>query len=284
MISSISIFISELTVLAHTLVILDTLNPLLSDSAPLPTLLAPLIGPQTSLLATLHTSVPLVPFQQPTLSHAGYSPPPQTLLTYLATTLITLQPLPHVLDAKRAELRAEAPPTFGLGADSGLAAASQTRYRSSNGVGTGLSGEWVEGVLVGLGAQSEDVVLGVEFRRKSGRTMGGEYVLSRSTDKGGAGGPPVGRSARPEIMLLEEHPRYKALFPSDLGEGASKDDAETGETFSLSLTEKQRRDREGVVLPYFDAQRDEGPGEGGRILYQMGEEDFGDWDEEEDEV
>jgi elongator complex protein 5 len=40
------------------------------------------------------------------------------------------------------------------------------------------------------------------------------------------------------------------------------------------------RDREGVVLPYFDAQK--GGGEGGRILYDMGEED--DFDEEEDEI
>ena len=53
-------------------------------------------------------------------------------------------------------------------------------------------------------------------------------------------------------------------------------------TFSLGLTEKQRRDREGVVLPYFDAQKDEGMGEGGRILYDMGIED--DFDEEEDEI
>ena len=53
-----------------------------------------------------------------------------------------------------------------------------------------------------------------------------------------------------------------------------------GTTFELGLTKKQREDREGVVLPYFDAQK--GDGEGGRILYDMGEED--DFDEEEDEI
>jgi len=37
-------------------------------------------------------------------------------------------------------------------------------------------------------------------------------------------------------------------------------------------------------LPYFDAQNGAGPGEGGRILYEMGEEDFDDFDEEEDEI
>jgi elongator complex protein 5 len=58
-------------------------------------------------------------------------------------------------------------------------------------------------------------------------------------------------------------------------------------TFNLGLTEKQRRDREGVVLPYFDAQREggaAGPGEGGRILYDMGAEDREDFDDEEDEI
>ena len=58
-----------------------------------------------------------------------------------------------------------------------------------------------------------------------------------------------------------------------------------GATFELGLSAKQRRDREGVVLPYYDAQQREGGaagGEGGRILYEMGVED--DFDEEEDEV
>lgn len=64
-----------------------------------------------------------------------------------------------------------------------------------------------------------------------------------------------------------------------------QEDAET--TFSLGLTEKQKRDRDGVVLPYFDAQKEggaAGPGEGGRILYEMGAEDREDFDDEEDEI
>lgn len=69
------------------------------------------------------------------------------------------------------------------------------------------------------------------------------------------------------------------------GAGNGDEDAEGMEsTFSLGLTEKQRRDREGVVLPYFDAQKGEGPGEGGRILYEMGDEDREDFDDEEDEI
>ncbi|KAF3356509.1 hypothetical protein VdG1_03789 [Verticillium dahliae VDG1] len=64
--------------------------------------------------------------------------------------------------------------------------------------------------------------------------------------------------------------------------GAGQDEGEPASTFSLGLTEKQRRDRDGIVLPYFDAQTDIGAGEGGRILYEMGRED--DFDEEEDEI
>jgi elongator complex protein 5 len=53
-------------------------------------------------------------------------------------------------------------------------------------------------------------------------------------------------------------------------------------TFSLTLTERQRMEREGVVLPYFDAQMAGTTGEGGRILYDMGIED--DFDDEEDDI
>ena len=73
------------------------------------------------------------------------------------------------------------------------------------------------------------------------------------------------------------------------GRGQGERGKEDGEgptmetTFSLGLTAKQRRDRDAVVLPYFDAQTDVGSaGEGGRILYEMGRED--DFDDEEDEI
>ncbi len=58
------------------------------------------------------------------------------------------------------------------------------------------------------------------------------------------------------------------------------DGEEMETTFSLGLTEKQRKDRDGIVLPYFDAQTEIGAGEGGRILYELGRED--DFDDEED--
>jgi elongator complex protein 5 len=80
------------------------------------------------------------------------------------------------------------------------------------------------------------------------------------------------------VTLLEDHPDYKSPEEADHGSTSATGEADT--TFEIGLTEKQRRDREGVVLPYFDAQK--GGGDGGRILYDIGSED--DWDEDEDEI
>lgn len=90
-------------------------------------------------------------------------------------------------------------------------------------------------------------------------------------------------------MLLDEHTLYSST-PSGLGssiEAGQGGGEEVETTFNLGLTEKQKRDREGVVLPYFDAQKEGGAlgaGEGGRILYEMGAEDREDFDDEEDEI
>lgn len=94
---------------------------------------------------------------------------------------------------------------------------------------------------------------------------------SSSTDE-----VPPGTKLRETVTLLEDHPQYRSP-EQETDAGA---EGEAGGTFELGLTDKQRRDREGVVLPYFDAQK--GGGEGGRILYDMGSED--DFDEEEDEI
>ena len=113
-------------------------------------------------------------------------------------------------------------------------------------------------------------MLQIEYRRKSGRTVGGDalsFVMSRE----------AGAKGRVRFGLLKDHVAFKKDEVKEEQMGGADS------TWSLELTEKQRRDREGVVLPYFDAQK-EGGGEGGRILYEFGEEDFGDWDEEEDEI
>ena len=138
----------------------------------------------------------------------------------------------------------------------------------------GLS-EDAEGVLQGLGSNDPSgVVLEMESRRKSGRGVREWYFLP-SLSKLGETELQAKNRFRETVMLLEDHPLYRRKQEVDEGQ-----DGDLDVTFELGLTERQRRDREGVVLPYFDAQK--GGGEGGRILYDMGVED--DFDEEEDEI
>lgn len=170
---------------------------------------------------------------------------------------MTTHSLHHVLARKAARERSVAEPVFGLEED-------------------------VEGVLVGLGGNGpEGLVLEMEYRRKSGRGVRESYFLAHPSAKitpAGTAGSGINRF-RETVILLEDHPLYRRPEEDNAGKGGAEEEG-MGVTFELGLTEKQRRDREGVVLPYFDAQK--GGGEGGRILYDMGVED--DFDEEEDEI
>ena len=119
--------------------------------------------------------------------------------------------------------------------------------------------------------QAEGIVLEMEHRRKSGRGVLEWYILPPASHY-----PP--QQMKEIVTLLYDHPLYRPPEEPDMGAGVEEPES----TFDLRLTDRQRREREGVVLPYFDAQQGDGPGEGGRILYDMGEED--DFDEEEDEI
>lgn len=144
-----------------------------------------------------------------------------------------------------------------------------------------------EGLLISLrerdgNSDREGLVVEMEVRRKSGRGVREIFVLqpAESSSKASSLAQQLGT-----ITLLDDHPSYAP--PEDISPAAGVQEEEVETTFNLGLTEKQRRDREGVVLPYFDAQKDgggQGPGEGGRILYDMGEEDREDFDDEEDEI
>ena len=112
----------------------------------------------------------------------------------------------------------------------------------------------------------DGVVVEMEMRRRSGRAVVGEFVLVQGQQQGGV-----------VVMVKGDHPEFRKRAAEEVAEGEGME-----ASFDLGLTEKQRRDREGVVLPYFDAQTEVGGGEGGRILYDMGRED--DFDEEEDEI
>ncbi|KAL4898611.1 Elongator complex protein 5 [Aspergillus ambiguus] len=241
------------------LVLIDSINPLLHSKKTgaqfsLSTFLGSFLAPsnpsapkvETSLVVTFHQDIPSPP------AHSPYAPPPLSMLTYLATTVIRLHSFSHILAQKAARDRSLVAPVFGLE-------------------------EEQDGVLLGrLDKPSENdaaegVVLEMEHRRKSGRGVLEWYFL-----------PPASRYPPQQfkeiVTLLDDHPLYRP--PEELDAGVGEEEPES--TFELRLTEKQRRDREGVVLPYFDAQQGNGPGEGGRILYDMGEED--DFDEEEDEI
>ena len=150
-------------------------------------------------------------------------------------------------------------------------------------------GEGVEGVLQGRGAnghlerddEKAGFVMEVEHRRKSGRGVREWYFVPTSTSSAKTTSSTMASAVREKVILLEDLPAYKASSISSSGDGdGAEEEKPEGTTFELGLTEKQRAAREGVVLPYFDAQK--GGGEGGRILYDMGEED--DFDEEEDEI
>lgn len=166
--------------------------------------------------------------------------------------MIRLHSFSHILAQKAARDRSLAAPVFGLE-------------------------EEQDGVLLGRldkpgrNEAAEGIVLEMEHRRKSGRGVLEWYFIPPASQY-----PP--QQVKEIVILLDDHPLYRP--PEGLDAGAAEEEPES--TFELRLTEKQRRDREGVVLPYFDAQQGNGPGEGGRILYDMGEED--DFDEEEDEI
>ncbi|KAK9419781.1 putative Elongator complex protein 5 [Seiridium unicorne] len=230
------------------LLVVDTLNPLSSTSAShLPHFLSSLITtPAISLVGLYHTDVPLVLPK----TFGEYEPHPLTVLCHLATAILRVGSLYQAIKRKEARNRSLADPEWGLN-------------------------EGREGVLIGLkGGKggAEGLVIDMEIRRRSGRSVGEKFVLIPSEKLG------LGGASR--ISLLNDHPMFKDPVADDVEIKEGGDEAET--TFSLGLTEKQKRDREGIVLPYFDAQTDIGAGEGGRILYEMGRED--DFDDEEDEI
>ncbi|KXT06641.1 hypothetical protein AC578_8494 [Pseudocercospora eumusae] len=231
------------------LLVFDSLNTLsATQSSNLPGLLSSFISPTTSLVALHHTDIPSPVAQD---NRDAYSPDSLTLLRYLATTIFTVHSLHHVLARKAARDRSHAEPSFGLD-------------------------EGIEGILQGRGANNaEGLVLEMEHRRKSGRGVRERYFLPLSSKLNST---VQSGKMRDVVSLLEDHPQYRS--PEEATSGAEEAAGESGTTFELGLTEKQKRDREGVVLPYYDAQK--GGGEGGRILYDMGEED--DFDEEEDEI
>jgi elongator complex protein 5 len=239
----------------ESLVVVDSLYELLSvknvDMGALFNLVAGEFA--STLIGVYHQDT--IPDQD---AHKAYAPQPLDLFKYMATTVITCRSFAHVLAAKAARERSLPEPSHGL-----------------------LQG--AEGVVQCLDANDHrGIVIEVEFRRKSGRPESETYFLraARQSDYNSPlSGMAFGTLRQEFVTLLEQVPAYSSNEVMGLINAAGN---EMESTFNLGLTEKQKQAREGVVLPYFDAQKGEGAGEGGRILYDMGEED--DFDEEEDEI
>lgn len=203
--------------------------------------LSSILTPTISIIATYHTDVPVILPK----TFTEYEPHPFTILCHLATAILRLSSLQQEIERQKARNRALVEPEWGLK-------------------------EEREGAIIGLKSKTkpedDGLVIGMELRRRSGRTVSEKFILYSANGTAG------------KTCLLTDHPTFVA--PDVYVEGGEDEEPES--TFNLGLTDKQRRDREGIVLPYFDAQTDIGAGEGGRILYEMGRED--DFDDEEDEI
>jgi elongator complex protein 5 len=160
-----------------------------------------------------------------------------------------------------------------------MLAAKAARDRSLAPPQWGLD-EGVEGIVVGLGASPpEGVVLEMEYRRKSGRGVTEWFFLPL---KEGFQKSVLPGSVLEKVILLEDHPQWR-LSEQVKESGAKDENEEPMSTFELGLTESQKKARDEVVLPYFDAQREGGIGGGGAILFTP-DRDIDDFDDEEDEI
>ncbi|ROT39119.1 hypothetical protein SODALDRAFT_332541, partial [Sodiomyces alkalinus F11] len=246
--------VKEKLSMQRVLLIVDSLNEL-ATTAPhsLPGFLSSVIGPAVSMVGVYHTDVPLV--LPRTVSE--YEPHPLTLLCHLATSILRLSSLRQEIERQKARNRSLQEPEWGL-------------QEEREGVLIGLKGEIKSGDYGG-------VVLDMELRRRSGRAVKEKFALFPGT-RGPPGGshlaaaaaaaaaaklpPPSGvgqdKGTPSRLMLLSDHHAFAPSDESGQSGGGAGGDEGPESTFNLGLTEKQRRDREGIVLPYFDAQTDIG--------------------------
>lgn len=273
--SIVSVIHIYLPIPTEVLLVIDELNPIASSiPADLAMFLSSLItSPFISLVGLYHTDVPL---SLPPSFGPSYAPHPLTVLSHLATAILRASNLHHAIERQRALNRSLHEPEFGLdeGKEGVLVGLGLRNGKVATAAAVGTAGE----------ATAQGVILEMELRRRSGRAVAETFVLiptTGTTKPQQAAHLTKANGATSKLYLLSDHPAF--LDPNEappIQEGGG--DEEPQSTFNLGLTEKQRRDREGIVLPYFDAQSDIGAGEGGRILYEMGRED--DFDDEEDEI
>jgi elongator complex protein 5 len=118
----------------------------------------------------------------------------------------------------------------------------------------------IDGVVSAIGSNSSRrMVISVEYRKKSGRTISEGFTLDIPSNKIDILHAPVEKGRQDGINL------------------------DFGTTFNLGMTQRQKKTREDVVLPHFSAQGlpvDESREGVGDIEYTLDAED--DFDDEED--
>ncbi|CAK7274637.1 hypothetical protein SEPCBS119000_006274 [Sporothrix epigloea] len=258
----------------RTLIVIDSICHIARQD-PLHTaaLVSSLVAPTISVVGLYHTDHTTEATMAGTSPLLRGKPHPFRVLCHLATAVLRVLPLHEEVARKRARDRAEEPPAFGWAASEGWPygySDAARRYGSRKEL---------------MGGQAPNVtrrglLVSMELRRRSGRAVVEQYVVVLGSPA------PWQKGATPcrDITVMADHALFAAYDPREAHRMDEEDDedSEPTSTFNLGLTDKQRRDRDGIVLPYFDAQTDIGYGEGGRILYDMGRED--DFDDEEDEI
>ncbi|RPA81998.1 hypothetical protein BJ508DRAFT_376126 [Ascobolus immersus RN42] len=248
----------------QNLVVIDSLHPLTLPNLPpdyLVPFLSSLLGPTTTLLCTYHLSFP--PFDR--LPQYKEYPTPLRLLKFLSTAILTIRSSTQALINKQRVDRCLAPWRFGWwDVDFGEEDCDEgdevdehgipwPRYRNSSG--------------------KPEFIVEFEIRRKSGRGMLGKVLMKKQSEE----------SEKWEIEDVESIPGWVPDVASKGPAEQEEDDWSGLTSFSLGLTEEQKKKRDELELPYYDAQKGlSGDKGGGRILYVP--EDVDDWDDEEDEI
>lgn len=200
---------SRTTGIGKILLSIPDLNDFLaSNAAHLSTFLSSLISiapGKVSVCAIYHEDIPL-------LSYPSHLPTPEILLQYLATTIISVKSLPHVLLSRDAQ-----------------------RKSKTSKIDLDLEGRDIFAVL---GSNDPMLFLELEHRRKSGRGVKESVVFS---------------AASGTIQAASEVPGLNDDDDKTKQHGETHvDEDELG--FKISLSDRQKAVRDGVVLPHFSAQ------------------------------
>lgn len=202
--------------------------------------LIPLMAPGTVLVATMHADVPHSHFSGSL--QTPYYPSPETLLSYFATSILSVGPMPSG-DINKDEDLARNVSDLVFPVDS----SNCTRF---------------------------SVVL--THRRRSGRSLDAEYIVDYNTHAIDYVAQPLSRR-----NTLDGFDGMDAESGSAMGSKNAEEELLRGlTTFNLTTTNKQKEQRDKVELPFLQAQElGEGGARGGAIIYEFEKED--DYDEED---